>query len=608
MPQEGSPLDSQRKIARSASLVVVVEDLNTAAAQLRQTAALVGGQVISENLVSLASDETTPEEDRIMPTSYSTVVLSVPADQLERALEEASKVGEVTTRTISAEDVTTQVVDVEARIKTMRESIVRVRALMERAGTLTEIAALEAELTRRQADLESLLAQQAALANMVEQSTIMVSLMTRRQAEGIASGGFLAGLEAGWEAFLASGRVLITLLGAALPFLLAGAVVVAPLLWWRKRRASRVSGPQQPAASDRARSPASPPRRRRRRSSADGVSRALHRSFTRIGWGGVSSPPTEGAHVMPQVTAPPRKPPTRAEQRRRSMRRLTLGRRVVQLGVAGIILVAAVRHQVEKQSGAASVDALCPFGAVETLITLLTTGELITKVHTSNLVLGVAVLVSTLLVGNAFCGWICPFGTLQDGLWWLARTLRMPQFRPGASLDRVLRWGRFVVLGVVLWFSVTTARLWFADFDPYVTIFGLGWLFEPGDGLGWALVIAAVTVGGSLVVERFWCRYLCPFGAVFTVLGRLSFLRIRRTEPVCTDCTLCDRPCPVGLTVSKADPLVSTDCIGCMDCVAACPVKGALGVSTPVFLGGLQRHPEPVVASRVKQDGKEGSR
>lgn len=242
VPKEGSPAGPERKIARTASMVVVVDDLATAASQLRQTAAAVGGEVISENLVTVEAGEEGAEGDRIMPTTQSTIVLSVPADQLDQALEKAASVGEVISRTISAEDVTTQVVDVEARIKTMRESIARVRALMERAGTLTEIAALEAELTRRQADLESLLAQQQVLSTMVEQSTITVSLMTRRQAEGIASGGFLGGLQAGWDAFVASGRFLVTLLGAALPFLLAGAVVTLPIVWWRRRRARRGDG------------------------------------------------------------------------------------------------------------------------------------------------------------------------------------------------------------------------------------------------------------------------------------------------------------------------------------------------------------------------------
>lgn len=297
-----------------------------------------------------------------------------------------------------------------------------------------------------------------------------------------------------------------------------------------------------------------------------------------------------------QAQAPRR--PTRAQARQRIIRRTSLARRLVQAGVAVLIVVAAVRHQWEKDSGAASVDALCPFGAVETLLTWLVGGTMITKTHSSNFVLGVAVLAGVLLVGNAFCGWICPMGTVQDAMWRLGRWLHLPQLRLSERLDRGLRGGRFVVLGVVVAMSFVTGQLWFADYDPYVTIFGLLWIFEPSEGLLWGLVITAVVLAASLVLERVWCRYLCPLGAVFTVLGRFSFLRIRRNAATCTDCTLCDRPCPVGVTVSKADPLVHPDCIGCLDCVTTCPVKGALAVSAPVFVGDLLGRGQPAPASR----------
>lgn len=277
---------------------------------------------------------------------------------------------------------------------------------------------------------------------------------------------------------------------------------------------------------------------------------------------------------------------TRFQQRTRQIRNVKRGRHLTQLAVAVLVVVAAVRHQVEQNSGAASVDALCPFGAMETLITWLTTGTLITKIHPSNLVLGLAVLVATLLVGNAFCGWICPFGAVQDALTWVRRKLRLPAVTVPRALDRALRWGRFVVLAVILSFSYATASLWFADYDPYVALFGLHWLFEPDTpGLWIGLSVLAVVVVASVLVERAWCRYLCPLGGVLSVLSRFSLLRIRRAPTTCTDCSLCDKACPVGIEPSKAAPMVSPDCIGCMDCVTTCPVRGALGVDAPVLLG-----------------------
>ena len=291
---------------------------------------------------------------------------------------------------------------------------------------------------------------------------------------------------------------------------------------------------------------------------------------------------------------------TRFQQRTRRILHVKRARHLTQLAVAVVIVVAAVRHQVEKNSGAASVDALCPFGAMETLVTWLTTGALITKIHPSNFVLGIALLAATLLVGNAFCGWICPFGTVQDALTWVRRKLNLPSLTVPRRLDGALRWGRFVVLAVILYFSYTTATLWFADYDPYVALFGLHWLFEPDNPTLWiSLSILGVVLVASLLVERAWCRYLCPLGGVLSVLSRFSLLRIRRAPTTCTDCSLCDKACPVGIEPSKAAPMVSPDCIGCMDCVTTCPVRGALGVHAPVLLG------TPI---RIDADGEAGER
>lgn len=281
-----------------------------------------------------------------------------------------------------------------------------------------------------------------------------------------------------------------------------------------------------------------------------------------------------------------RRRPTKAQQRKGRIRNTLLARRLTQLGFAVVIIVAAVRHQLEPTVGtSASVDALCPFGAMETLITWLTTGTLISRIHPSNLVLGGALLIATLLAGNAFCGWICPLGSIQDLLWRLGRWLHLPELKVPARLDKQLRWGRYVVLALVIWFSVSTAKLWFADYDPYLAIFGLDWLFNPGGMAVAGIVTAAVVLVGSSLVNRLWCRYLCPLGGLLSVLSRFSFLRVRRNENACTDCTLCDRPCPVGLQVSTAAPAVSADCIGCLDCVATCPVKGALSVAGPAWSG-----------------------
>lgn len=303
------------------------------------------------------------------------------------------------------------------------------------------------------------------------------------------------------------------------------------------------------------------------------------------------------------VRAPRR--PSAFQRRRRAIRQVHWMRSGVQLAVAGFIVFAAVRHARESAEGAASVDALCPFGGLETLWTWVTTGRFVSKIHASNLVLGAALLLSVVLVGNAFCGWICPLGTVQDLLARLRRRLHLPAVRLPGSVDRVLRWGRFVTLGLILWASASTATLWFAGWDPYVTLFSLRWLTEPDPATMWpAWVILGVVLGLSVLVERAWCRYLCPLGGALSLLGHLSLVRVRRSPTACTGCDLCVQPCPVGIDVAAPRPAVSTDCIGCLECVANCPKGGALVVSAAPPWQALRRtlptpaQPVPVTIGR----------
>lgn len=277
--------------------------------------------------------------------------------------------------------------------------------------------------------------------------------------------------------------------------------------------------------------------------------------------------------------------PARRYRARKS--RTQILRHVSQAIFAGIILTAAVVHNLSTMDGATpSIDALCPFGGFETLWTwIVSGGSFVPKTHLSNLVLAAGLLLAVLVSGGAFCGWVCPFGALQDALTWVRTRLRVPEIRVPQALDRVLRYGRYVVLTLILYKTATTVTLMFADIDPYRTLFSLEWLFDfnPAEHLT-AYVAALVVVVGSLLVERAWCRYLCPLGGAISLLGNLSLLRIRRAEATCKDCALCEHPCPVKLNVANAET-ISSNCIGCLACVQACPRHDTLAVQlAPAWL------------------------
>ena len=281
--------------------------------------------------------------------------------------------------------------------------------------------------------------------------------------------------------------------------------------------------------------------------------------------------------------------------------KVTMIRRIVQAAFGlGLIGTSIAHNLIAEQTGAAiaSAEALCPFGGLETLYRYFTSGLTLSKIHLSNLVMLAALMTGLLLAGNAFCGWVCPFGALQDGLTWLRKKLpaklRVKEIMVAPRADRILRYGRYLVLALILIQTISTVKLWFADFDPYRTIFGLGWLFEFNLEANWpAYTIALLVIGGSLLIERAWCRYLCPLGGAISLFGKLSFLRIRRTGESCKGCAVCERPCPVKLPVASADT-ISSNCIGCLECVAACPRHDTLDVRlAPVWLDPLQKNKHP---------------
>lgn len=231
------------KLARTAQVSLTVPDVEGAAVKLRALAASVAGQVTAENLVT---ELDTDAKQRLT----SVMVISVPADRLDSTLEQLKSIGTVTSRVISSEDVTTQVADIDSRITTLNDSILRLRELWRKAGTVRELADLESQITDRISERDSLVAQQRALAGRVASSPITISLTTPEPPGELETTGFLGGLLAGWNALISSSRVLMTILGAVLPFAAVVAVIVIPVLVWRRRaRARSASAPRSEEAS-----------------------------------------------------------------------------------------------------------------------------------------------------------------------------------------------------------------------------------------------------------------------------------------------------------------------------------------------------------------------
>ncbi|MFI8104911.1 DUF4349 domain-containing protein [Streptomyces sp. NPDC086023] len=207
------------QIIRTAQLSVQVKDAAGALASARAATVAAGGYVGNETTRRDVSGDGGS-------ALVSEVTLRVPAEQFDGLLASLEGGGKLLSRKVSAQDVTQQVVDVESRVKSQQASVARVRAMMDRAGELSDVVMLEGELSRRQAELESLLAQRDALKDQTSLATITLEL-TEPQARHAGGDedepGFLDALSGGWDAFLAVLRWIALVLGAALPEAAAGA-------------------------------------------------------------------------------------------------------------------------------------------------------------------------------------------------------------------------------------------------------------------------------------------------------------------------------------------------------------------------------------------------
>lgn len=227
-------------------------------------------------------------------------------------------------------------------------------------------------------------------------------------------------------------------------------------------------------------------------------------------------------------------------------------------------------------------EGFLPISALLSLKLWLSTG-VIHGVHPAGLFIFVAVLALGLLLKKAFCSWLCPVGTLSEALWKLGAKLLGRNRRPPRWVDYPLRSLKYLLLAFFLWAAWRMDGEALAGFldSPFNVVADLRmylfFLRLSGFALGVILVLALL----SMVIQNFWCRYLCPYGALLGALSLLSPLRITRAKASCIDCGLCTKACPSGIQVHQAGRVGSDECTACYRCVEACPVKDTLAMRAP---------------------------
>ncbi len=231
--KDGAPVAVRPNVIRTATLGIETTDVQKTLAAARTAADGAGGYV---------GNESTKRGENGRMTS--TVTLRVPGERYDSVLAAMEGSGKLLHRKVDAQDVTEKVADIGSRVSSQQASVARVREMMGKASALSEVVMLEGELSRRQSDLESLLAQQTALKDQTSMGTITLEVSEPAPAEAEEKEKekeptFLGALSSGWEVFTKILRYLMVAVGALLPFLLTASVVALLVRAYRRWRPAR---------------------------------------------------------------------------------------------------------------------------------------------------------------------------------------------------------------------------------------------------------------------------------------------------------------------------------------------------------------------------------
>ncbi len=224
------------------------------------------------------------------------------------------------------------------------------------------------------------------------------------------------------------------------------------------------------------------------------------------------------------------------------------------------------------------VEGFLPISSLMSLYLFLISGD-IHPAHPAGLFILLAAIIISFVIGKSFCSWLCPFGWLSEllgdiGEKLFKRILKIPKW-----LDYPLRSLKYLLLaffGYSIFFLMTEASLRAFLDSSYNIVADIKMYYFFADISRLALIIIVALFFLSIPIRNFWCRYLCPYGALLGMISLLSPFKIKRNNNTCIDCTKCAKVCPSFIKVDKINTVISDECTSCLKCIDSCPVADTL--------------------------------
>lgn len=308
------------------------------------------------------------------------------------------------------------------------------------------------------------------------------------------------------------------------------------------------------------------------------------------------------------------------KKKRRKNKITNWPRVIIQWSVIAFIIFLALK-QVFKDSYIADFEAYCPFGGLQAVGSYLLSGSLSCTMTSTQMVMGILLVVGVILLSKLFCAYVCPIGTFSEFLGKAGERLKIRITIKGLA-DKLLRSLKYVLLFLTLYFTLGSNELFCKEYDPFYAI-ASG--YDTDVTALYATIAIAITVLGAIFIRLFWCKYLCPLGAlsnifkftwfflavmavylllltfgvnihfvwplaaaslggyIIELLGQRSRMfpvaKITRNEDTCTNCQLCTIKCPQAIDVASVKTVKHVDCNLCSDCLTVCPEENTLRIN-----------------------------
>lgn len=208
----------------------------------------------------------------------------------------------------------------------------------------------------------------------------------------------------------------------------------------------------------------------------------------------------------------------------------------------------------------------------------------------------ITVIPITIILGRFFCGWLCAFGTFNDVIYLVSKKVFKIKFKVNEKLDSMLKSLKYILLLFIVYFIWTKGSKLFETASPWDAFAQMPQFADAISQYTIGLIFLVVILVGAIFIERFFCRYLCPLGAVFAVTSKFRIFDILKKRDKCGNCRLCTNSCSMGIPMYKHDKIKSGECINCFKCIDACPRK-----NTKAEICG--EHVSPMLATCVAIGG-----